>query len=135
MVWVSDETIKLYREMNASYLALTTAVTMMARDMRRIERRMEAMARTTQESLDAVRETAGFVASLAKLVAELRDKVTEVASQAGLSAEDQGKIDAIFDEAHAASSAAASALIQNPKSNDSTAQPASDPGPAPEPQQ
>lgn len=134
MPWISDETLKLYREMNASLLTLAEAATVIARDQRRIEKRMEIMSRSVQESLDAVRETSGFVASLAKLVAELRDKVTEVLSHAGLSPEDQEKVDAIFDEAHAASSAAASALIQNPKPNDSTAQPATDPGPVPAPQ-
>jgi|SRR5882724_1196898 len=133
MVWMSDETLKLYREMNASLLAIKEDVADIRREQRRLERRMDTMARTTQESLDAVRETRGFVASLATLIAELRDKITSVTSGA-LSPDDQAKVDAIFDEAHAASSAAAAALIQNPKPTDSTTQPAPTPPPAPEPQ-
>lgn len=133
MPWMSDEVLKLYREMNASLLTIKEDVADIRREQRRLERRMDVMARTTQESLDAVRETRGFVASLAILIAELRDKITSVTSGV-LSPEDQEKVDAIFDEAHAASAAAAAALVVNTKPTDSPAQPAPTPPPIPEPQ-
>lgn len=140
MPWVTDEFLKLYREMNASLFALNEHVAAIRRDMRRLERRMDTMSKSFDEVLDEVRSAHGLTKSLVVLIGQLRQQVLDALAGATLSAENQAKLDAVFDEAHQSAADAAAALNANSAPRDNagspgavTEPPPSETNPAPQP--
>lgn len=144
MAWMTDEVLKLYRELNASQLEILRSVVAIQRDMRRLERRMDAMARNFDEVLEEVKAAHGLTKSLVVLIGQLRQQVLDALANVSLSPEDQAKLDAVFDEAHESAADAAAALNTNPAPRDNAGSPGAvtdplpsvtDPAPGTEPKQ
>jgi DNA repair ATPase RecN len=123
MAWVSDEILRLYRDMNASQVAILESVQAIQRDIRRLERRMDAMAKTFTEVLDEVKAAHGLTRSLVVLIGQLRQQVLDALANVTLSPENQAALDAVFDEAHQSAADAAAALNANPAPNDNAGSP------------
>lgn len=144
MAWLSDEVLKLYRELNASQLEILKSVQAIQRDMRRLERRMDTMARNFDQVLDEVKAAHGLTKSLVMLIGQLRQQVLDALANVQLSPENAAKLDAVFDEAHESAADAAAALNANSAPNDNAGSPGAvktpppsetDPAPSTEPKQ
>jgi ABC-type transporter Mla subunit MlaD len=118
MPWISDQTIQLYREINASLSQVAEAIIQFPRILRRIQQELIEMAKSNAQVLDEVRQTRGFVASLIASQEALRQAVKDALANHEVDQEVSDEVDKLFDEAKAGATATAGAIVANPGPTD-----------------
>jgi hypothetical protein len=118
MPWISDQTIQLYREINASLSQVAEAIIQFPRILRRIQQELIEMAKTNAEILNEVRQTRGFVASLIASQEALRQAVKDALANHEVDQEVSDEVDALFEQAKAGATATAGAIVANPTPSD-----------------
>lgn len=118
MPWVADEFLKLYRDLNASMVMVLESAQNIERHVRRIDRRMEEMAKSNQDVIAEVRQIRGFVASFKGVIEGLRQQVSEKLAANEVDDTVVAEIDATFTEAKDAAGALGQAAVTNPTSAD-----------------
>jgi phage shock protein A len=118
MPWISDTTIQLYRDLNASLARVAETITQLPRILRRIQQELNEMAKSNAQILDEVRQTRGFVASLIASQEALRARVAEALSNHEVDQEVSDEVDKLFEEAKIGAGATAGAIVANPTPSD-----------------
>src|SRR6185295_19508333 len=110
---IPNEVLQLYREMNASLLAMVQLLPDMQRQLRRLERKVDDMAKSNQDVIAEIRETKGFVASLAAAYGALATQVKNTLEKNEVDDEVVAEIDSLFQAAKDAAASTAPAIVAN----------------------
>jgi len=114
MPWVPDEFLKLYRDLNASMVTVVQGIQNIERHTRRLERRMDEMAKSNQAIIDEVRQIRGFVASLKAAFDGLQQRITDLLKDGEVDDAVVAEVDTAFNEAKDAAAAIGQAVVTNP---------------------